>query len=88
MRTVEQLRSGIDRGRARDKVSGFDPAAVPLGADDEAGGTPVTPDRVELAQRHVDAAPRTHNDGGVLPYVAAIGTIAGILVLAAASLLR
>jgi hypothetical protein len=36
--TVEQLRGDIDSGRTGDKVGGFDPAAAPLGADEEAGG--------------------------------------------------
>ncbi len=39
--TVEQLRNDIDRGRTGDKVEGVDPAAAPLGTDEEAAGTPV-----------------------------------------------
>ena len=35
--TAEQLRDNIDRGRTGDKVSWPDPAAAPLGTDDEAG---------------------------------------------------
>lgn len=38
--TVEQLRRDIDRGVTHDKVPGSDPAAAPLGADEEAAGTP------------------------------------------------
>ena len=34
----DQLRGDIDAGRTGDKVGGFDPAAAPLGADDEAAG--------------------------------------------------
>jgi hypothetical protein len=37
--TIEQLRSDIDQGRTGDKVEGADPAAAPLGADEEAAGT-------------------------------------------------
>jgi hypothetical protein len=37
-RNAAQLKDDIDRGRAGDKVGGFDPAAAPLGTDDEAGG--------------------------------------------------
>jgi hypothetical protein len=44
---ADRLRSDIDRGRARDKVAAFDPAAAPLGTDAEAAGTP--PDRAEIA---------------------------------------
>ena len=33
-----RLRHAIDTGRTRDKVPGFDPAAAPLGTDDESAG--------------------------------------------------
>lgn len=46
-RDVDRLRSDIDRGRARDKVAAFDPAAAPLGTDAEAAGMP--PDRAAVA---------------------------------------
>lgn len=36
--TTDQLRASIDRGAQGDKVDWPDPAAVPLGADEEAGG--------------------------------------------------
>jgi len=39
--TSERLRHKIDGGRTRDKVDFPDPAAVPLGADEEAAGTPL-----------------------------------------------
>jgi hypothetical protein len=38
--TTEQLRDDIDSGRTGEKINWSDPAAVPLGADDEAAGTP------------------------------------------------
>ena len=41
--TVERLRRDIDAGRTGDKSPGPDPAAAPLGTDDEAAGTPVPP---------------------------------------------
>lgn len=37
--TVAQLRNQVDSGRTRDKVAAEDPAAAPLGTDDEAAGT-------------------------------------------------
>jgi hypothetical protein len=40
--TIEQLRSDIDHGHTGDKVYGSDPAAAPLGADEEAAGTPIS----------------------------------------------
>jgi len=36
--TTSQLRGAIDRGETRDKVRALDPAAAPLGTDDEAAG--------------------------------------------------
>jgi len=39
--TIEQLRSDIDHGRTGDKVEASDPAAAPLGTDEEAAGTPL-----------------------------------------------
>ena len=50
--TSEQLRDDIDNGRTHDKVANSDPAAVPLGADAEAGGAPPTPEQVSTARRH------------------------------------
>lgn len=43
-----QAKDAIDSGQTGDKVPGFDPAAAPLGTDDEAGGARGAP---------VDAAP-------------------------------
>lgn len=51
-RHASQLRAAIDDGRARDKVAYPDPAAAPLGTDDEAAGTPPEPHRVEMAAKH------------------------------------
>jgi hypothetical protein len=49
--TSSRLRGDIDRGRAGDKVDVADPAAAPLGTDDEAAGTPASPEAVETAHR-------------------------------------
>ncbi len=59
--TVEQLRNDIDRGRTGDKVEGADPAAAPLGTDEEAAGTPVS--RGDLARTRQRELAR----GGVPP---------------------
>jgi hypothetical protein len=48
--TAEQLRSDIDHGRMGDKVDVADPAAAPLGTDDEAAGTPPSPHAVSVAR--------------------------------------
>ncbi len=50
--TTEQLRIAIDRGHGGDKVDAVDPAAAPLGTDDEAGGSPNTIAQVRLAAQH------------------------------------
>jgi hypothetical protein len=48
--TTDRLRKDIDRGRTGDKVDWPDPAAAPLGTDDEAGGTPPSRDAVAQAR--------------------------------------
>ena len=48
--TVEQLRDDIDHGCTRDKVDASDPATAPLGADEEAAGTPPHPDDIDAAR--------------------------------------
>lgn len=45
-----RLRHGIDHGGAGDKVAFPDPAAAPLGTDDEAAGHPPTRAQVRYAQ--------------------------------------
>jgi len=47
--TSDRLRADIDSGRAGDKVGYQDPAAVPLGTDDEAAGNPPTSAQLSLA---------------------------------------
>jgi hypothetical protein len=48
---ADQLRHEIDRGETRDKVAYPDPAAAPLGTDDEAAGTPPSAEAVEMVRR-------------------------------------
>jgi hypothetical protein len=50
--TTEQLRIAIDQGQGGTKVDAGDPAAAPLGTDDEAGGTPNSAAQVRLAAAH------------------------------------
>jgi|RhiMetdeSRZDD1v2_1073273.scaffolds.fasta_scaffold3462334_2 hypothetical protein len=49
--TLEQLRADIDSGRTGDKVPGPDPAIAPLGTDDEAAGSPPSPETIDLARQ-------------------------------------
>jgi hypothetical protein len=48
--TVAQLQHDIDSEQTGAKASGFDPAAAPLGTDDEAAGTPPSPEVVAQAR--------------------------------------
>lgn len=58
--TPEQLRHDIDSGRTGDKAGGFDPAAAPLGADEEAGGHRTSPQDIAVARRQErSGAPRS-----------------------------
>lgn len=54
---ASQLRRAIDQGQSGDKVAYPDPAAAPLGTDDEAAGTPPGPERVATALAHEGGAP-------------------------------
>jgi hypothetical protein len=56
-KTTEQLRHDIDRGKAGDKMPFPDPAAAPLGTDEEAAGTPVPPSAVDKAHRQETGRP-------------------------------
>jgi probable non-F420 flavinoid oxidoreductase len=47
--TAERLRHDIDSGRTGDKLPHPDPAAAPLGADDEAGGYSPRPHQLQAA---------------------------------------
>ena len=55
--TVSQLKHDIDSGRTGDKVNYPDHAAAPLGTDDEAGGTPNSPEQVHAARMAESARP-------------------------------
>ena len=45
------LKRDIDTGATGDKVNYPDPAASPLGTDDEAAGTPVTQTQLDMARQ-------------------------------------
>ncbi len=64
---VARLRRAIDTGESGHKAPVRDPAAAPLGTDEEAGGTPPTPEQLaaaaqlEMAQRVARGSDRTSN---------------------------
>ena len=87
--TTEQLRIAIDQGHAGDKVDVADPAAAPLGTDDEAGGSPNTVAQVRLAAAHeVHARPssaRQRGAGwGVAWWLIGYSVLAGASIVASA----
>ena len=77
--TADALRHALDRGEGGDKVDFSDPAAAPLGTDDEAAGFPPTSAQVAEAGRHELGAHRPSEEkredrtipdrakGGVVP---------------------
>lgn len=65
-KTPSQLRREIDAGEGRDKIAYPDPAAAPLGTDDEAAGTPVSDRQTWLAHQN-EIAERSERDSHALP---------------------
>lgn len=64
--TSAKLLDEINHGQAGDKVSFPDPAAAPLGTDDEAAGHPPTPEQIAMARSHEvreNPRPRPELDG-------------------------
>lgn len=51
-RTQERIQADIDAGKQGDKTRGFDPAAVPMEADAEAGGFPTEAREEGVAIEH------------------------------------
>ena len=47
--TSDQIRRAIDSGKSADKIAFPDPAAAPLGTDDEASGHPPTAEQRDRA---------------------------------------
>lgn len=87
--TVDRLRSDIDEGRTGDKVRYPDPAAAPLGSDDEAAGTPPTEEqrKREVENLEPGAKPERHGRGTLFLYALLIVGIA-LVVFGAYGLLQ
>ena len=92
--TIDQLRDDIDCGRTGDKVNFSDPAAAPLGTDEEAAGTPLDPTVVAMVRdRELAKAPdrpkheaQSSNDPqypgrGVIPVLAIIAAMFALVAL-------
>ena len=80
--TTDRLRIDIDRGRTGEKVDYPDPAAAPLGTDDEAAGHPVSARerRMEASARRISRRD-TRRSPPAWPFI--FGTVAALLVLVA-----
>ncbi len=65
---VDRFRKDIDRGKAGDKTDYPDPAAAPLGTDDEAGGHPATEEELRIA-REAEFRPRPSERDRAAPAV-------------------
>jgi hypothetical protein len=76
--TIDRLRADISSGRTGEKVAFLDPAAAPLGTDDEAGGHPPTPEqrRMEEKARPSLKPPPDPSRGPVIFYFAVGGALA------------
>jgi len=89
--TTDQLRRAIDSGATGDKVHFPDPAAAPLGTDDEAGGFSPTPARAETALS-TEAKPslrRAHAESGRSAlWAVVVALLCAVLLIALAIWLR
>lgn len=81
--TTDRLRADIDSGKTRDKVRYSDPAAAPLGSDDEASGNPPSPrERHQEAQNRNQGQEPSRRDSGALWAYGFLIAGAALLVLA------
>jgi hypothetical protein len=83
--TTAQLRIAIDQGQGGSKVDASDPAAAPLGTDDEAGGTPNSAAQVRLAAAH-EVRARPSSAGQRTSGIGAAWWLIGFSVLIGASI--
>lgn len=82
-KTAAQLKHAIDTGRTGDKIDWPDPAAVPLGVDEEAAGTPLPSAAVERAHREetnrTATSQRTSARTGMMSLIAVLALVAAVL---------
>jgi hypothetical protein len=81
--TASQLRAAIDAGQTRDKINYPDPAAAPLGTDDEAAGD--SPGPARLARERIPAPPAGEISDNGLYLLLVVPVALAILVVAAIS---
>jgi hypothetical protein len=82
---AQHLRRDIDSGRTGDKIPVEDPAAAPLGTDDEAAGTrPTESAPPRTAERHPPPPPghaRGHEGGPARGLGVAVATMLAVIVV-------
>jgi hypothetical protein len=85
------LKEGLAGNVAAGKVNIFDPAAAPLGTDDEAAGNPASPEQLQKAALH-EAAPQDDREHAISaqvrpgwrPYhIYLVGTLAVLVIVIA-----
>jgi hypothetical protein len=80
--TSARLKHDIDRGRGGDKANVIDPAAAPLGTDDEAAGNPPSAHELSTAHRsEIDSEMRRGSsaDWAVPIYLALLAMVACVV---------
>jgi hypothetical protein len=83
---AQRLRHAIDRGATGDKVDAGDPAAAPLGTDEEAAGTPIPAEAADAAYRYETGRPSVSKPKPARVWaVVAASTAAAIAVIAVAT---
>jgi hypothetical protein len=85
--TADRMRHDISRGAAGDKVDHPDPAAAPLGTDDEAAGRPPSLNELRIAAQTSHSKPSEKRIWGVVIfYVAVVSAMIAVIVITAVSL--
>lgn len=84
--TMDQLRHEIDSGNAADKVNYPDPAAAPLGTDEEAAGTPTQITRDDILKEAGGRSYPQRNARGHFPWgLLTAAIIAALLIVSLAT---
>ncbi len=82
--TASQLREDIDSGRTGEKIEWPDPAAAPLGTDDEASGRLTHPGALAAARRQEKAALVKSTENRDYPRAAWVQVAIVVILVAAA----
>jgi hypothetical protein len=81
---TDRLRAEIDSGRTGEKVPAADPAAAPLGTDEEAAGTPTAPEAIAQARQQETARPHEtrprRGPGHAWIQIAFVALLAGVFI--------